>query len=144
MKMTPAFLLLIASALTSQAALSTPVTFEHWTCTGAGNGEVESLEVTVDQQGRSAVGYVNDSSVRSTGIEVRASDALYELSGSYYGRNSAQYSIQLSPVGLDFSANSTSLKGTGTAKVGFNSYIDCHDQVSTVETLTCEVQFKRQ
>jgi hypothetical protein len=143
MKMSPAILLLIASALTSQVALSAPVTFEYWNCKGDGSGNVKQLVVNVDQQGRTAVGAVVDPGIRSTGTDVLASDALYELSGAYFGHDSVEYNVQLSPESADFSANSSSSKGVGSAVISYRGYIDCVGDVSRVEKLTCEVALIR-
>lgn len=145
MKMTYAFLLLIASALTSQPAMSSSVTVEYWNCKGDSTGNVKSLSVNVDQQGHSSNGQVTDPGIRSTPIDVLGGpEGLYELSGGYFGHDSIQYSIQLSPESTDWSANSTSLQGIGTATISYSGFIDCVGEVSRVEKLTCEVQFERE
>lgn len=145
MKMTPAFLLLIASALSSQAALASNVTVEYWTCKGDGTGNVKSFTATVDQQGRSSNGGVTDPGIRATPIDVLgSSEGLYTLSGGYFGHDSVEYTVQLSPESTDWSSSSTSLQAKGSATISYTGFIDCVGEVSRVEKLSCEVQFERE
>ncbi|MFL5812396.1 MAG: hypothetical protein ACJ763_02365 [Bdellovibrionia bacterium] len=135
MKMSPAILLLIASALTSQVALSADasnsVTRAIWKCKGAGN--VSAMIITVNPAANTSSGEIYDASMSSEGISISADDSAYLLSGGIYGHDQRGYNVELLP----------SSGSAGTATVSYSGFIDCVGDVSGVEKLSCEVETER-
>jgi len=148
MKTNPAFLLLIASTLTSafmsQVASASPVTRAIWNCKGDGKGYVSALSATADPEKGSALGSLLDGSMSSEPISLSQESPAYELTGGIHGHDVREYSVLLLPTSAyDFLASSSRVKTTGTAIVAYSGFIDCVGDVSGTETLSCEIELER-